>query len=460
MGVKGVLKNIRKYGPLGTWKLYRQRDSERKRVAEMQTAFLDAEIKEGTLDSDDPACREYVSMLRDPKEFKAYVKRMHDRVTRDELPEIYYEAAREPVKDKIIVMERGYAPSPSSAHIAEVLDEQGKYEIKYMSMEIRNCTYLKYYRNVKEFIREAATAKAILISTANDYFSHIELRPETKIIQLWHGVGAFKKIGYSTVGSRSFGPDQKYRDEFDQYRNYTYVTIAAEEQAWIFEDAMHISRDSGVLAPVGIARTDMFFDEDHRLEARRRLDEVCPGINGRKVILYAPTFRGTVNDAKAPDKLDVDAFGRALSEDYVLLIKHHGLCESRRKPIPEKWSGTFAYDMNAQNELGIEDLLLLADVCITDYSSVAFEYAILERPILFFAYDLTDYIDERGMYWDYGELTPGPVCRENAEMIRYIKGLPESFSGKYESEIRAFRKKYVNMCDGHATERTIALIEQ
>lgn len=460
MGVKGVLKNIKKYGPFGTWKLYRQRDAERKHIVDQQRASLAEEKAAGAFSENDPDYQEYLKMLDDPKGFKEYLKRMHDRVVRDELPAIYEEAAKAPVEDKIIVMERGYAPSPSSAHLADVLEKQGKYKVIYMSMEIRDVTYLKYYKNVKDFIREAATAKAILISTANDYLSHIELRPETKVIQLWHGVGTFKKIGYSTVSSKSFGPNQQYRDEFNQYRNYSYVTLASEEQAWIFEDAMHISRDSGILAPVGISRTDLFFDEEYKAEARRQLDELCPGINGRKIILYAPTFRGTVNNAEAPDKLDIDAFGEALSDDYVLLIKHHGVCESRRKPIPEKWAGDFAYDMNAQKDLSIEKLLLLADVCITDYSSIAYEYSILERPILFFAYDLDDYIDERGMYLDYSELTPGPVCRTNAEMIDYIKALPGSFAGEYEDEIKAFRRKYVNMCDGHATERTIELIEK
>ena len=460
MGVKGVLKNIRKYGPVGTWKLYRQRDAERKHVADQQRAFIAEEKKQGFLAGSDPEYQEYLKMLDDPKGFKEYLKRLHDRVIRDELPQIYEEASKAPVEDKIIVMERGYAPSPSSAHLAEVLEAQGKYRVIYMSMEIRNCTYLKYYKNVKDFIRELGTARAVLISTANDYLSHIELRPETKVIQLWHGVGTFKKIGYSTVTSKSFGPNQQYREEFNQYRNYSYVTIASEEQAWIFEDAMHISRDSGILAPVGIARTDLFFDEDYRKEARKQLDEICPGIGGRRIILYAPTFRGTVNNAKAPDKLDVEALGRALSDDYVLLIKHHGVCENSRPAIPEPLKDNFAYDMNAVSSFSIEKMLMLADICITDYSSLAFEYSILERPILFFAYDLDEYIDERGMYLDYDELTPGPVCRTNAEMIDYIQALPSSFRGQYEAEIKAFHDKWVDNCDGHATERTIALIEK
>lgn len=153
MSVKGVLKNIIKYGPLGTWKLYTQRDAERKHIVDQQRVHLAEEKAQGAFSESDPDYQEYLKMLDDPKGFKEYLKRMHDRVTRDELPEIYYEAAKAPVEDKVIVMERGYAPSPSSAHLADVIESQGKYKVIYMSMEIRNVTYLKYYKNVKEFIR-------------------------------------------------------------------------------------------------------------------------------------------------------------------------------------------------------------------------------------------------------------------------------------------------------------------
>ncbi|MBR3147417.1 MAG: CDP-glycerol glycerophosphotransferase family protein [Eubacterium sp.] len=454
MSVKAILGNIKKYGILETWRMHRKRDAERRLVVKREKTFIENEKDE--LDPEDPDYMEFMERLSDPKDFKKYLRELHDRVVKDELPQIYEEYSGQPAEDKIIVMERGNSPSPSSAHLAEVLESQGKYRIIYMSLGIREVSMLKYYENVRGFIKEMATAKAVLISTANDFLSFIDVRPETKIIQLWHGVGMFKKVGYSTLSSKGFGLNKEYRDVFDQYKNYSYVTIASEEQAWMFEDAMHISRDSGVLAPVGISRTDLFFDEKYKKEARRQMEELCPAVKGRKIILYAPTFRGTVNAPTAPDKLDIDAFGEALSDEYVLFIKHHSVCENVRKEIPEKWRDSFCYDMNARPDLSIEKLLILADVCITDYSSIAFEYSILERPMLFFAYDLDDYLDERGMYLDYDEVTPGPVCRTNQEMISCIRSLPEGFD---REEVSAFRKKYVGMCDGHATERTIELIE-
>lgn len=113
--------------------------------------------------------------------------------------------------------------------------------------------------------------------------------------------------------------------------------------------------------------------------------------------------------------------------------------------------------MNANGILDIESLLAISDILITDYSSVGFEFAILERPIVFFAYDKDQYLDERGMYYDYEEITPGPICTETEEIISYIDSLKDGFD---DTEIKKFKEQYVKMCDGHATERTIALFDE
>ena len=219
---------------------------------------------------------------------------------------------------------------------------------------------------------------------------------------------------------------------------------------------MHIPADSGILVPVGVSRTDRFYDPKLEEGSRAKLLEEFPQIGNKKIIFYAPTYRGRTSKAKAPKALDVNAMAQALGDEYVLLIKHHGFAAADRPVIPEGLENTFAFDMNKNTVLGIEALLSLADICVTDYSSIGFEYALLERPLIFFAFDLDEYMDQRGMYWDYDEITPGPVCRTTEEMVDYIENLDERFD---LAEIQAFKEKYVGACDGHSTERTIALIE-
>jgi CDP-ribitol ribitolphosphotransferase len=321
---------------------------------------------------------------------------------------------------------------------------------------IRKVSDVEYFMNAVDYIREAATAKAVFITTANRLMSQFDLRPETRLIQLWHGVGMFKKVGFSTLDSEGFGRSAKSREVYNDYRNYTDVTVAAEEQIWTFEDAFHISRDTGIFKPIGISRTDVFFDEEYRKERRRRLDEAFPECKGKKIILYAPTFRGRVAQATAPDELDIKKMAEKLSDDYVLLIRHHEVSKVFPK-IPEEVEGSFAFDMNRNNIMSTDGLLSIADILITDYSSLGFEFAVMEKPMVFFAYDLEEYLDTRGMYYDYSEITPGPVCKTTEEVADYIADIDNRFD---RNAVREFREKYVGACDGHATERTIALIEQ
>ena len=388
--------------------------------------------------------------------FKKYKSQLKIDCVKRDLPAIYAAESVNPVEDKVIFMENGDSPSPTGYQLSKVIQEQGKYQVVYRGMHVRKVADIEYYHNARKFVKDLATAKAVFLSTANDLLSQFDVRPETKVIQLWHGVGMFKKVGFSTVDNKNFGKGAKERAEYDQYRNYTYVTVAGEEQIWTFEDAFRIPRETGIYKPIGIARTDVFFSEDYYNEQMELLYEAYPQIKGKKLILYAPTFRGAVAKAKAPDALDIRAMAEALSDEYVLLIKHHGLCKER-PPIPEDLQNVFAFDMNTVKVLTIEGLLAVADILITDYSSVGFEFAIREKPMVFFAYDIDDYIDKRGMYYDYEDITPGPVCKTTEEINDFILNIDERFDIE---EVKAFRRKYVGACDGHAIERTIALLEE
>lgn len=513
MDIKSILKNIKKHGLFFTAHLAVCRQIDKKK-AEKLSALLKKQYSDQNL-----VCEEYLKILHDLKEFclsaiedpknpenkvklelllleyeNAYkyrpfllaednseqykaimvwyfqteqalrsglnklFKKMQDCMMavyiKERYPECYMKGSSNPIEQKVIFMENVSSPSPTNSLMVKTMKKQGKYKVVTTGLCRRAVSELEYYENGLKFIKDASTAKAIFLSSANDLFSWIDLRPESKLIQLWHGVGMFKKVGWSTV-DKQFGRGQAAREEYDQYRNYSYVTIAGKEQAWTFEDAMHISADSGVIVPVGVSRTDVFYDEAYSSSVYQRLYSSFPQIKNKKIILYAPTFRGNVRGAKAPDQLDINAMGEALSGEYVLLIKHHGLSKDIPS-IPKKWEDTFAFDMGAKKLLGIEQLLAVADICISDYSSVAFEYAIMERPLIFFAYDIDEYLDARGMYYDYEEITPGPVCKTTDEMIDYILHIDERFD---KQEVIDFKNKYVEACDGHATERTIALIE-
>ena len=103
----------------------------------------------------------------------------------------------------------------------------------------------------------------------------------------------------------------------------------------------------------------------------------------------------------------------------------------------------------------ISRLLCVSDICISDYSSLIFEYALFERPMIFYAPDLQEYFDERGFYYDYDTLTPGPVFSDQEQLIAYIREIDERFD---RQQIADFRERFMSACDGHATKRILDYI--
>ena len=309
-----------------------------------------------------------------------------------------------------------------------------------------------YRKNCVKMLKDIATAKYVFFDEATNVTSHVKFRPETVITQLWHGCGAFKKFGYSTADA-IFGASRKDMDKYPFNRGYTNVTVSSPEVIWAYEEAMNYSHESGVVKALGSSRTDIFYNKDFIAKAYETLYSVMPQAKGKKVILYAPTFRGRVAKARTPNVLSPEFMKYVLGNEYVLLMKHHPLVRKRPK-IPEVCAD-FARDVT--DEMTIEDLLCVSDICISDYSSLVFEYSLFERPMIFLAHDLEEFFDWRGFYYDYFELTPGPVFKSTTEVIEYIQNIDRLFD---KERVRAFREKFMSSCDGHATERIIRYIKR
>ena len=214
---------------------------------------------------------------------------------------------------------------------------------------------------------------------------------------------------------------------------------------------MNLKDTKTQVVATGVSRTDVFYDQHFIEQSKAAVYSVCPAAENKKIILYAPTFRGRVAKAESPDCLDIPAMKRALGDEYVLLIKHHPFV--KQPPVVPEDCTDFAMDVT--KSLEIDQLLCASDVCVSDYSSLIFEYSLFERPMIFFAYDLDDYFDWRGFYYNYDELTPGPVVKETEEIIDYIRHLDARFD---QAQVHAFKEKFMSSCDGHATDRIMALV--
>lgn len=368
-------------------------------------------------------------------------------------PRYYNRFREEPVKKKkILFVEQRYQQlSDNFRFLYERLQGEEDYEIHVHFLRQRDVTRRQFEKNCKAMLKDMATAGYVFLDDASKVLGRVKKRPETTVTQVWHACGAFKKFGMSTA-SLKFGGSQKAIEKYPAYSNLDYVTVSSPEVVWAYREAMNLEGKPTQVVPVGVSRTDVFFREENRKRALEKLYGLMPAARGKKVILYAPTFRGTISQAQSPKALNVERLQEALGEEYVLVTKHHPFVKER-PGLPEGAKEVFAKDLTEQ--MAIEELLFVADACVSDYSSVIFEYALFERPMAFLAPDLSEYFDWRGFYYDYEELTPGPVFTNTEELTEYLLHLDEQFDAK---RVRAFREKFMSACDGHATDRILELV--
>lgn len=365
-------------------------------------------------------------------------------------PLIYKMNSRHAVEENKVLFIEVRMPeiSDSFTLIYDRLKAEGKYDIHEHYLHMSFVNKLKYDKYCRDMIKDLATAKYVFLNESSDVFAALPVRIETVVTQLWHACGAFKKFGMSTA-DLIFGENRKSLEKYPFHGNYTHMTVSSPEIIWAYEEAM--SLDKGVVKAVGVSRTDVFFDEEFKASARERFYKEFPEAKDKKVILYAPTFRGRVASAKSPNVLSLPLMNYVLSSEYVLVFKHHPFV--KKPPVISDRYRHFAKDMT--KSMNIEDLLIVADICISDYSSLVFEYSLLRRPMIFLAHDLDTYYDWRGFYYDYKDFVPGPIFTNTEEIVDYISHIDERFD---VSVVDNFREKFMSSCDGHSTDRILNMV--
>lgn len=301
-------------------------------------------------------------------------------------------------------------------------------------------------KDIFRFCYACAVSKVIVLDEFTPQIHYLDLRAETKLIQLWHACGAFKTFGFTRLGKPAGSP-QATRN----HRSYDYVTVSSTYCKRCHSEGFGISDEK--IIPTGIARTDVFFDEGYKQRVRDGFYEQYPALKEKKILLFAPTFRGTVKEnAYYPmERMDFKALYEAIGEEYAIIVKHHPFVADSH-PIPEEYK-EFILDLSAESELN--DLLFVSDLIITDYSSLVFEAALLKIPMLFYVFDLNDYIRQRDFYFDLRLESPGKLVFSQGELTQAI--LQEDFGAE---RMDAFAKMFFDDFDGRSTERIVALINK
>lgn len=272
---------------------------------------------------------------------------------------------------------------------------------------------LKHFLQFIQSVFHIATAKVVVVDNYYGFLAVANFRPEVSCIQVWHANGAIKKFGLEdkSVLTRN----QKAKDRFKKvYSKFDQVLVGSESMAEIFKKAFGIP-ESKILR-TGIPRTDLFFDEGKKEYITHKLFSKYPFLHKKKIILYAPTFRDESLDTFEL-RLNLDMLKKEFEKEYVLLLKLHPAIKNGVTLTDNLRE--FVYDFSDYHN--VNDLLFVTDILITDYSSLPFEFSLLNKPMIFFPYDLTAYEQSRGFWEDYNELVPGPVAYSTQEIIRALK---------------------------------------
>lgn len=290
-----------------------------------------------------------------------------------------------------------------------------------------------------------ATSKFFIID--DYYFPVYAIKPckENKFIQVWHACGAFKKFGYSVIG-KGYGASDDYIEDIPIHSNYDAVLVSSKEVIPYYAEAFNM--DAGKILPIGVPRTDIFFDMEEKYRIEKNFFDKYPDLKNKKIILYAPTFRGRGQTTVSFDMtLDFDMISKNLKEDEVMVLKMHPFVKAR---IDSKWRNI----IDLSDSMDINELMIMSDLLITDYSSVVFEFSLMDKPIIMYSPDREEYIKERDFYYEYEEFVPGPIVNNTKELIGKLNS-----DGWDTKKVSKFKEKFFDYRDGKSTERFIKLLK-
>ena len=359
---------------------------------------------------------------------------------------------------------KGYSDSPRAIYEAMLKDNRFKdYMFVWTFNDPEEYQSLENDSNTK-LVKRLSEEETNVIKTAGYWITNYRMfdfyipKKDQVYVQCWHGT-PLKKLGFDLQNSaNAMNSDEeiyeKYTRDTERFKYFLSPSSWATSKfisAW----NMSIYGKENCVIEEGYPRNDRLFTASDNEVEQIKHDLGLNKIGNKKIILYAPTWRD--NQYKKglgytyTTKVDFDILQKELGNDFIILFRAHYLVANEFDF--KKYEG-FIYDVSEYSD--INDLYLISDMLITDYSSVFFDYANLKRPIVYYMYDFEEYRDElRGFYLSLDEL-PGPIVKTIEDLITQVKFLSHSFN--FDEKYMAFNKKFNYLDDGKASDRVIERI--
>ena len=267
-------------------------------------------------------------------------------------------------------------------------------------------------------------------------------------LETWHGT-PLKRLVFDQEEVTAASP--KYKQQFYKQRKDWDYLISAND--FSTETLARCFMYEGKMLDYGYPRNDLMYAENKDEIAKEIKTKLGIPLD-KKTILYAPTWRDDEYYGKGQYKftlqLDLNLLRKRLGDEYVILLRTHQYIADA---LDITGLEDFAYNVSKYDD--ITELYLISDLCITDYSSVFFDYANLRRPILFYTYDIEKYKNQlRGFYIDMNTEVPGPLLYTSEEVVDAIENIDE-VSKEYAQRYEEFYNRFCHIDDGNASKRVV-----
>lgn len=284
-----------------------------------------------------------------------------------------------------------------------------------------------------------ATSEIVVLDSYCIAISILSHRKSLLVIQMWHSIGTMKKFGYSIL-DKPEGSPSKIAHLMKMHKNYDYILAAGDGYKEHLAEGFNYPLEKIVTLP--LPRVEVLKDKEYAQKTRTKILKVYPDLEGKKNIVYVPTFR-KVND---------DEFLSALKslcdsvdyDKYNLIIKAHPLTDL---------TGFDYGNAILDTQFSSFDMLFISNIVISDYSCIMYEAAVLGKPIYLYAYDYDEYMATREIYIDYKNEIPYPIYGSAIELMNAVKDITY-----IHTEADSFLKKYIYMGNTNESEDIVKFI--
>lgn len=292
---------------------------------------------------------------------------------------------------------------------------------------------IKYVGEMFRQMKALSQSKVVVLDGYCILASVLNHKKDLKIIQIWHALGAFKRFGKSVLDMPG-GKSSATANAFKMHRNYDLIAASGDKCVPFFAEAFDQPEEKFI--PIGIPRMDYLTDSEKNAKVVQNIYSVYPELdNGKKTILYVPTFRDKPEDIEALHKMTEDFVSKVDYSKYNLVVKHHVVDTN----FEEVYIDSTQNILHGEHFSGM-DFMCVSDFVVTDYSSVIYEAVLKNLPIYIFCFDGERYLDERGFYIDFWHDIPAVYGKTSEEILASINDNKTVDNEKIER----FKADYVN----------------